>query len=55
MRGTLDESRAAFERAAELEPRFASAHNNLGTIYQRLGDNERAVAATGGRSNAIRV
>ncbi len=42
-RGALAESRAAFERAVELDPSLSSAHNNLGNTYAMLGELERAV------------
>ncbi len=42
-RGALVESRAAFERSAELDPALASAYNNLGNTATLLGELERAV------------
>ncbi len=44
-RGALAESRAAFERAAELDPALASAHNNLGNTHMLGGEFELAVAS----------
>jgi tetratricopeptide (TPR) repeat protein len=37
----------AFERAVEMNPRFAQAHYNLGTLYLRRGDATAARAAFG--------
>jgi tetratricopeptide (TPR) repeat protein len=44
-RGSLAESRAAFERAVGADPSLASAHNNLGNTLHMLGYFERAVAS----------
>jgi DNA-binding winged helix-turn-helix (wHTH) protein/tetratricopeptide (TPR) repeat protein len=41
-RGAEIESIAFFERAVELDPKFASAYTNLSTIYSNLGEAERA-------------
>ncbi len=38
----LDEARAQLERALALDPNYASAHNTLGLVLQRLGDKPAA-------------
>jgi eukaryotic-like serine/threonine-protein kinase len=35
-----------FERAVQLDPRFAMAYNNLGVDYNNLGENQRGAEAT---------
>jgi DNA-binding winged helix-turn-helix (wHTH) protein/tetratricopeptide (TPR) repeat protein len=42
-RGEEIESIALFQRAVELDPRFASAYASLSTIYSNLGEADRAV------------
>ncbi|MDJ0787508.1 MAG: tetratricopeptide repeat protein [Myxococcota bacterium] len=39
---TYDEAIAAYRRAIELEPRFADAHCNLGTLFYNRGDRDAA-------------
>src|SRR5262249_55683422 len=41
-RGAEIESIAFFQRAVELDPKFASAYTNLSTIYSNLGEVEPA-------------
>ncbi len=42
--GRLDEARQALERALRLVPGYSGAQENLGIVFSRLGDTERAVA-----------
>jgi tetratricopeptide (TPR) repeat protein len=44
-RGELERAVEAYQRAIELEPRFAEAHANLGAVLARLGHYEQAVRA----------
>jgi tetratricopeptide (TPR) repeat protein len=43
-RNLLPEALAATQRASELKARYAEAHNNLGQIYSRMNQPQRAVA-----------
>ncbi len=43
--GQLDEAIAAFERATELNPSFASAHHSLGTSLVYAGRPDEAIAS----------
>ena len=47
----LEVALAEFQAAAELPPQLAVAHSNLGVIYQRMGEYERAIECL---ANAIR-
>ena len=40
--GDLDKAERLFRRALELEPHAHEAYNNLGTVYARRGEHERA-------------
>ena len=40
-----DEAIAAYQRAIELDPKFAYPHNGLGAVYQTLGRTDEAIAA----------
>jgi Flp pilus assembly protein TadD len=44
-RGLWREAIYRWERAAELDPSYASAHNNLGVAYENQGDLDKARAA----------
>ncbi len=44
MKGDLQGSIAAFQKALEINPGFTEARNNLGTIYQELGFADKAEA-----------
>jgi type IV pilus assembly protein PilF len=44
IKGDLQASVAAFQKALEINPGFTEAHNNLGTIYQELGFADKAEA-----------
>ncbi len=44
-RGDLDRAAEAYQRAIEIEPRFAEAHANLGAVLARLGRYGEAVAS----------
>lgn len=39
----LDDALIQFQRATELNPKLAVAHSRLGTVYERLGDYDRAI------------
>lgn len=41
--GDRDAARAAYLRAIHLEPGFAQAHNNIGNLYLRSGEPEKAM------------
>ena len=41
--GSLEAGELAFRRAVELRPDFAEAHNNLGLVQSRLGEEDAAV------------
>jgi tetratricopeptide (TPR) repeat protein len=43
--GRLDEARDAYERAVERDPSDVKALVNLGMLYERSGDRERALRA----------
>ena len=35
-------AKECYEKAIEINPNYAHAHNNLGTIFEDLGDNQKA-------------
>ncbi|MCE9562991.1 MAG: tetratricopeptide repeat protein [Planctomycetes bacterium] len=41
--GRLPEALAAFQRAIELQPEHAGAHNNLGNVFKKLGRFDEAI------------
>lgn len=43
--GRIDEARARFDTALELDPTHASAHYNLGNLFARTGRPDEAIAA----------
>jgi tetratricopeptide (TPR) repeat protein len=43
--GRHEEAIAAYQRAIELDPEYASPHNGLGNVYDDLGRHEEAIAA----------
>ena len=43
--GRADEAIAAFQRAIELDPKFAYPHNGLGNVYRNLARYDDAIAA----------
>jgi Flp pilus assembly protein TadD len=52
VRGELDESLAAYQRALLLDPRMASAHNGVGLVYLQRG---QAAAAKTSFEEALRL
>jgi len=44
IKGDLQGSAAAYQKALEINPGFTEAHNNLGTIYQEMGFADKAEA-----------
>jgi Flp pilus assembly protein TadD len=44
-RGLWKEALYRWERAAQLDPTYAAAYNNLGVAYEQIGDFEKARAA----------
>jgi Flp pilus assembly protein TadD len=44
-RGLWKEALYRWERAAQLDPSYAAAYNNLGVAYEQVGDFEKARAA----------
>jgi tetratricopeptide (TPR) repeat protein len=46
LRGALDESLHALERAIDLSPNFVLGHYTLGFLHSQSGDPDRAIAAT---------
>ena len=45
--GRQEEALAAYGRAIELDPKYASPHNGVGNVYRALGRQEEALAAYG--------
>lgn len=43
MTGKIDEAIKSYERAISLDPDFATAHYNLGVVYEVLGDYDKAI------------
>ena len=43
-KGDLDEAIACFQKAVELDPKYAAAHNNLGNALRTKGQVDEAVA-----------
>ena len=43
--GQHEQSEAAFRKAIELNPSYAKAHYNLGTLFLKLGDYREALEA----------
>jgi tetratricopeptide (TPR) repeat protein len=43
-RGNFEEAEAYYERALQIDPEFAKAHNNLANVYAYRGKIEQAIA-----------